>query len=118
MFLLDSFGLIGKDQPRKQRKLLFHGRCAYCQHEFDHLTLDHFIPKLQGGRENIENLIPACVECNGDKGCEFPDDWYQRQSFFDSHQWQRILLYVGTSELNRLIKNQEERVQEVPSLEP
>lgn len=93
-----------KKYYRQQRKVLFDGKCAYCQKEFANLTLDHFIPRKKGGRENIENLIPACVECNGDKGCEYPDDWFFNQSFFDHRQWSEILFYVGHVELNHLIK--------------
>ena len=31
------------------------------------MTVDHFIPQAQGGRNNIENLIPMCSRCNFDK---------------------------------------------------
>lgn len=38
-------------------------RCYICG-EFDNLTVDHILPKSQGGKDNIENLQLLCVECH------------------------------------------------------
>lgn len=42
------------------------GHCAFCFvpltiHE---MTIDHLIPRSRGGAELLENLIPACPDCN------------------------------------------------------
>jgi hypothetical protein len=44
----------------------FEGICIYCmkQVEFDKFTLDHVIPVAYGGRNKIDNIIPACYNCN------------------------------------------------------
>lgn len=46
------------------------GFCAYCNIEIDlhEMTIDHLVPKSGGGTEELENLIPACPECNYEKG--------------------------------------------------
>ena len=39
--------------------------CAYCGAEAN--EADHVIPKNQGGRDLLENLVAACKRCNGAK---------------------------------------------------
>lgn len=41
-------------------------KCAYCGRGTPEveLQLDHVIPKSKGGTEDINNLVPACAECN------------------------------------------------------
>lgn len=48
------------------------GHCAYCGipisiHE---VTVDHVDPQIQGGAESLNNLVPACIDCNQEKGGE------------------------------------------------
>lgn len=44
------------------------GRCAYCQAQEAvvgmQFTLDHIIPRLLGGTEDLTNLCWACWDCN------------------------------------------------------
>lgn len=42
-------------------------RCGYCATESD-LVPDHRIALSRGGENTIENIIPACPECNARKG--------------------------------------------------
>jgi 5-methylcytosine-specific restriction endonuclease McrA len=48
--------------------------CQYCGHKFgkSHLTLDHVIPIVQGGRKGWENIVTACKPCNQHKGGRTP----------------------------------------------
>src|SRR5438132_4466111 len=50
-------------------------RCQYCAHRFQpaELTLDHIIPRSQGGSDDPENLAAACIPCNQRKGNRTPD---------------------------------------------
>lgn len=52
-----------------------HGHCHYCWCPLPgHWEVDHVIPQSRGGRNNIENLVPACNTCNCAKGDRiFPD---------------------------------------------
>lgn len=47
-------------------------RCVYCGSLHD-LTLDHVIPRSQGGRDTWENLVTACNRCNHRKGNRTPE---------------------------------------------
>lgn len=51
-----------------------HNRCQYCGKHFPtkELTLDHVIPRVQGGAHTWENLVCACVKCNARKGGRRP----------------------------------------------
>jgi len=49
-------------------------RCQYCGRAFStrELTLDHVIPRVQGGENSWTNLVCACVRCNARKGGRTP----------------------------------------------
>jgi len=32
------------------------------------MTVDHVIPKSKGGRDNLDNQVPCCYQCNNNKG--------------------------------------------------
>lgn len=51
-------------------------RCQYCGHKFStqHLSLDHVIPRTQGGLTNWENIVCACLTCNVRKGGRTPHE--------------------------------------------
>lgn len=44
------------------------GRCLYCVRVPKLATLDHVIPRSRGGRDDAENLVAACDECNQIRG--------------------------------------------------
>jgi len=48
--------------------------CQYCSRQFSktHLTLDHVVPIVQGGRKCWENIVTACKPCNQRKGGRTP----------------------------------------------
>lgn len=52
---------------REVRALLarFENKCAYCGRPSE--TIDHATPLARGGKHEIENLLPACRECNFEK---------------------------------------------------
>ncbi len=49
--------------------------CQYCglQPGRTHLTMDHILPRSQGGTTNWENVVTACRECNHRKGGRTPE---------------------------------------------
>ena len=51
-----------------------HNRCQYCGHPFStkELTIDHVVPRVQGGEHAWNNLVCACVQCNTRKGGRTP----------------------------------------------
>ena len=67
-----------KKQPRFNRINIFrrdNSVCQYCGKNFtkQELTLDHVIPKSQGGKSNWENVVCACGKCNRKKGGKTPE---------------------------------------------
>lgn len=45
-------------------------RCAYCGRTGR--TIDHIVPRAQGGRTTWMNCVAACLTCNGDKADRTP----------------------------------------------
>lgn len=62
-----------KGKVRYGRNLLFLRdlyQCAYCgeQHPIRELTVDHVVPKCQGGKTTWANTVTSCKSCNAQKG--------------------------------------------------
>ena len=47
-------------------------RCQYCGNLAEHV--DHLVPKCQGGADDLDNLVAACVSCNCTKGGRTPEE--------------------------------------------
>lgn len=66
--------LYGKHVPLNKRnvKILYGGKCAYCGETADPITLDHVIPVSRGGKSSYDNLVIACSKCNSRKDNRTP----------------------------------------------
>lgn len=44
--------------------------CRYCCKEcsLEEVSVDHIIPRISGGTDNMDNLATACKKCNQAKG--------------------------------------------------
>jgi len=51
-----------------------HFTCQYCHRQpgSEELTIDHVIPRSQGGTSTWENCVLACIECNSHKADRTP----------------------------------------------
>lgn len=75
--------LLRHDRPRPNsvtfcRRNVFkrdHATCQYCavRPGSEELTIDHVIPRSQGGQTSWENCVLACVACNARKSNRTPD---------------------------------------------
>ena len=60
-------------QIRAQVRQRAQNACEYCHlHQEDSplaaLHVEHIIPKIHGGSDDVENLALACIDCNLHKG--------------------------------------------------
>ena len=79
----EVLALVRHDRARHQtvtfsRRNLFkrdHSTCQYCgcQPGTEELTIDHVIPRSQGGQTTWENCALACVACNARKANRTPE---------------------------------------------
>ena len=87
--------LCPKFRLRQWRKSIhkFTGKsCIYCGKPSE--SIDHVIPRSQGGLSTTENWVPACLSCNGDKSDENALYWYRRQKFYDPRRAMAIRAWL------------------------
>ena len=68
---------VPKHSLRFNRRNLFardSHRCQYCGHHapMPQLSIDHVVPRSQGGRTTWENVVCCCTRCNTKKGGRTP----------------------------------------------
>lgn len=49
-------------------------------------TMDHVIPKGKGGKDLLNNTVPACASCNVDKGCLTGEEYGAVLAFRSGHK--------------------------------
>jgi 5-methylcytosine-specific restriction endonuclease McrA len=69
------------------------GQCAYCGSPAQ--SLDHVIPRSQGGSTVRENCVPACLACNGSKGSQEVLQWWRPRPGWSAFKEQRLLEWMG-----------------------
>lgn len=74
---LTSYDKVPKQTVKFNRRNIFardNNQCQYCGKKFvtSELSLDHVIPRSQGGGATWENIVCACVDCNVRKGGRTP----------------------------------------------
>jgi hypothetical protein len=72
--------------------------CHYCKRPTAStgLVKDHHVPVSRGGSDGIDNLVPACWDCNAQKNNTPPDEfieWAERTDFFNAPR--SALVYFG-----------------------
>jgi len=66
----------------KRRKVVFERddfTCVYCGKRGDCLEVDHKIPFIKGGSDEIENLVTSCVRCNRQKRDKTYEEYRERR---------------------------------------
>ena len=48
--------------------------CKYCGLKNDKMTIDHIIPVSKGGKNEFENCVTSCRQCNNKKGNKFLEE--------------------------------------------
>jgi 5-methylcytosine-specific restriction endonuclease McrA len=71
------YNRVPKNQVKLNRRNIYArdgSRCQYCGKRFSssELSLDHVVPRAQGGKASWTNIVCACTECNKKKGGRTP----------------------------------------------
>ena len=74
-----SFARVPRQEVKFTRRNVFArdgNICQYCGRRFGNaeLSLDHVLPRAQGGGNSWENVVCCCVRCNVRKGGRTPDE--------------------------------------------
>ena len=72
-----TYDKLPRERVQFNRRNLFardENRCQYCGRRFrtSELSLDHVVPKSQGGRTSWLNVVCSCTNCNKRKGGRTP----------------------------------------------
>ena len=72
-----TYDRLPRRDVRLTRRNIFardRNRCQYCGKRFptSELSLDHILPRTQGGRMEWTNIVCCCVQCNVRKGGRTP----------------------------------------------
>jgi hypothetical protein len=54
---------------------VYDHRCAYCRHFDKPLTQDHVLALANGGTHSVDNIVPACINCNSSKQDKPVEEW-------------------------------------------
>jgi 5-methylcytosine-specific restriction endonuclease McrA len=76
---LIDYDRLPKQTVKFNRRNIFardNNQCQYCGKKFptSELSLDHVLPRSQGGQSTWENIVCACVACNVRKGGRTPKE--------------------------------------------
>ena len=103
-------------QVRTQVRDRAHNSCEYCNlHQNDSplavLHVEHIIPKVHGGTDNLENLALACIDCNLHKGTnltgidpqtsQLTELFHPRREYWDEHFELLGVYLVGKTAIGR-----------------
>ncbi len=89
-------GVFGNLVEWDRTKQEFGNKCAYCGKGDVPLVAEHIVPQTVKARENpqggdlVENIVPACGECNGSKKNQPLGKWFKEQKFYSKARLKRI----------------------------
>tara|TARA_B100000131_G_scaffold140664_1_gene136897 strand:+ start:829 stop:1188 length:360 start_codon:yes stop_codon:yes gene_type:complete len=106
--LIEVTPKLAKKRYRQSIYEAWNHQCGYCGDKAT--SLDHIIPKFKSGSSNRNNLIPACRNCNADKGSCDMEEWYIDQIFYSDLRLLKIKNWMKES-FNRIFYNELELIK-------
>lgn len=76
--------------------------CAYCNCQPEQITLDHVVPKVDGGRTERSNLVPACRRCNLSKAHSDWLEWFRAQAHHCPDREERVRGWINPPDFGGL----------------
>jgi 5-methylcytosine-specific restriction endonuclease McrA len=93
--------------PNRETLFLRDGQsCQYCSKELSSksFTLDHVVPRAQGGASTWENLVTSCHECNHTKADRTPEQagmpLLRKPRSLNIHTGRHMLRMMGSADPN------------------
>lgn len=80
-------------------KTAFNDCCAYCGNQTK-LSHDHFIALSKGGEYTMNNIVPACKNCNSSKRDADFFEWYPKHKHYSKEREQRIIKHLNYKQVN------------------
>ena len=80
LLVFDKVPRVGVKLNRRNLFARDHNRCQYCGRRIptSDLSIDHLVPRSQGGTTCWENVVCACTGCNVKKGGRTPEQAHMR----------------------------------------
>lgn len=99
-----------KPISKETRQLVYNkcnGHCAYCgcKLEYKDMQVDHVLAVGRGGSNDIDNLLPACRQCNYDKHKKTIEGFRKRISKELYKSLERVFVYRLAKKYN-LVKEE------------
>lgn len=99
-----------KPISKETRQLVYNkcnGHCAYCGCELGYkdMQVDHVLAVGRGGSNDIDNLLPACRQCNYDKHKKTIEGFRKRISKELYKSLERVFVYRLAKKYN-LVKEE------------
>ena len=96
-WISETYLLNKREAKRQFRDYIFEvwrHKCAYCGAE-NPCTLDHIKPRSKGGTTNTYNLLPACPNCNRNKGSKEVFSWFRTRRDWTAKREADIHLWIN-----------------------
>jgi 5-methylcytosine-specific restriction endonuclease McrA len=87
---------------KHERFALFGNACAYCGTKGG-LSVDHVLALHNGGHDDWQNVIPACLPHNCSKQHRPVEAWFRSQPFFTEVRWAKIRKHCPNSSRGQLV---------------
>lgn len=78
----------------------FENSCAYCG-VTEKLYQDHVVTISKEGKNNISNIVPACLRCNSSKHNKDMEVWYRTREYFSESRLKDIRAYMEVMTCSR-----------------
>ena len=79
--------------------LFFDFKCAYSGEYLggsvnNDRTIDHIIPLVLGGENEIWNIVPMLKSYNSSKNANDMEEWYKQQEFYSEERLNKIYEWI------------------------
>ncbi len=78
-----------------QIQRLWGWSCAYCGSQKGKLQLEHIIPVSKNGATDVDNVVPACYDCNTSKRSKDVKEWLGKRYDGFRDKWNNVMVEIN-----------------------